>query len=182
MYLSNVKLYNFRNLKDTQVFLNPGLNFLIGKNGQGKTNFVEAIAFLASTKSFRTSKRSELIAFESEETSVFGSVSNIDQQVDIGIALSKGKLKAFIFGEQVQSVDKYLSKLLAVIFSPTDISLVKGAPAERRSFLDQHVLNLGLLTLSTLVGFQRALTGRARILKSDARHEATELGVHLDSW
>jgi DNA replication and repair protein RecF len=95
MYLSKLKVYNFRNLGDQTIELKNGPVYITGLNGNGKTNLVEALYLLSGSRSFRTNAQSELVKWGHKEASVFGTVQTKDSSVELGIALSPGQRRAF---------------------------------------------------------------------------------------
>lgn len=177
MHLESLRLYNFRNLKDQTVFFAPGANFFYGKNGQGKTNFVEAVAFLATGRSFRTSKFAELICHNKKQASVFAKVLADNNSFEIGMAIEDDSRSALIDGKRVDLLTAIMGKLLAVSFSPSDLSLVRGAPQERRRFLDKHMVDFRPVLLSSVVDFHKALKSKNKML----REGVTDLRMY-ETW
>lgn len=177
MHIESLKLYNFRNLKDQTVHFNPGANFIVGRNGQGKTNLVEAINILSIGRSFRTTSLDELVRWKEKACSVFATVNTNLGRIDLGVSIEGESRKAFLDGEQVEFVGAFLGKLLCISFSPTDIALVKGSPSERRKFVDKHMVDLDPLLMPALVEYHKALRNKNALLKrgvSEARA--------LDTW
>ena len=165
MYLSKLKVYNFRNLSDQTIELNNGPVYITGLNGNGKTNLVEALYLLSGSRSFRTNAQSELVKWGHKEASVFGTVQTRDSFIELGIALSPGQRRAFKNGSELQSVADLVGECSVVAFSPAELALVKGAPAGRRKFLDRHMVDLQPTFLSLLMGYQRALESKSALLK-----------------
>lgn len=166
MYLEKLKLFNFRNLANEQLYFAPGLNLLIGKNGQGKTNLVEAIHFLSLSRSFRTSAISDLVAWDKREASVFGTLKKSLVDEELGIVIEKGKKQVFLNGERVKSVATYVGHMCCVGFSPGDLSLVKGAPQGRRRLVDRYMSQLDKGVMEHLLNFNKAQQHKSSILKS----------------
>ncbi len=140
--------------------------YITGLNGNGKTNLVEALYLLSGSRSFRTSSQSELVRWGKRESSVFGTVVRRDGTDELGIAFTPGQRTAFKNGNQLSSVSDMVGSCGVVAFSPSDLSLVKGAPAGRRRFLDRHMVDLQPSFLGTLVAYQRAVASKAALLKS----------------
>jgi DNA replication and repair protein RecF len=166
LYVSQLKVYNFRNLADQTVELQNGPVYITGLNGNGKTNLVEALYVLSGSRSFRTSSQSELLKWGKRESSVFGTIARKDGTDEIGIAFTPGQRTAFKNGNQLSSVSDLVGLCGVVAFSPSDLSLVKGAPAGRRRFLDRHMVDLQPSFLGTLVAYQRAVASKAALLKN----------------
>lgn len=174
MILERLKLYHFRNLADQSVEFSRGVNVIAGRNGQGKTNLIEAINVLAVTKSFRTSTTREVVGWGNNDASVFGAVRGAHGVSEIGVSF-EGKTKSvYLNGEKARSLGEYLGRLIAVSFSPSDLSLVKGAPAGRRRFLDKHLVDLSPALLAHLSAYQRALEHKNNILREGATPRALE--------
>ncbi len=184
MHLSEIVLYNFRNLADQTVQFGPKVNLILGRNAQGKTNLVEAFSLLSHTKSFRTSKSEELIRWGAEECSVFGNVvrqGDEDQRgVRLGVALDAKKKSVFLDEKKVSSIAEFVGQLKIVSFSPTDLMLVKGTPQVRRSFLDKHMLYKEPRVIEDLLQYQRAFKSKNTIIK-DLVSKATPKQTILNS-
>lgn len=165
-YLSQLRLYNFRNLHDQSVQLQPGPIFITGPNGNGKTNLLEALYLLSGSRSFRTNSSSELSRWGAASSSVFGVVHHGENTEEIGVAFHPGRREAFLNGAPLPSLTELLGRLCVIAFSPADLQLVKGAPAGRRKFLDRHMVDLQPQFLQTLMLYQRALSHKNAILKS----------------
>lgn len=165
MYVSQVRVFNFRNLADQSVELSKGPIYITGLNGNGKTNLVEAIYLLSGSRSFRTNLSAELSRWGESACSVFGVVNNALSKEELGISLTPGSREAFVNGERLSSVSELLGRLSVISFSPADLMLVKGPPAGRRRFLDRHMVDLQPGYLNTLMAYQRALASKSSVLK-----------------
>ncbi|MBI4777457.1 DNA replication/repair protein RecF [Candidatus Desantisbacteria bacterium] len=135
MYLSSLQIRNFRNIKETQLQFNPGVNIILGQNGQGKTNLLEAIYFLGIARSFRTSCDSALIARDMNGFSLSGTViqQHIQDKIDVFLEDTK---KIRINNKFLPRIIDLIGHLQVIIFFPEDLHLVKGTPDIRRRFLD----------------------------------------------
>jgi DNA replication and repair protein RecF len=136
MYLQNLTLQNFRNFSQLKVDFDPHVNIFIGKNAQGKTNLLEAIYCLALTRSQRTNNEKELIQLGSDFAILSGQAHRRHQEVTLRLTLSKQGKRAWVNQVLQPKLSKYVGQLNAVLFSPEDLALVKGAPSVRRRFLD----------------------------------------------
>lgn len=176
MFVESIRTFQFRNLKDAVVPLAPGMVCIVGQNGQGKTNIVEAISLISFGRSFRTNDVKDLLCWKNDEASVFASVVNQknDSGIDapekrtLGIVITGGKKKGLIDGNECRSVAELFPLLRCVTFSPTDLALVSGAPGERRRFLDRHTVDLDESLVWSFVDYQRALKSKQAILRNDA--------------
>ncbi len=165
MYLRSLKLFKFRNLEDQEIEFSPGLNFITGQNGQGKTNLIEAVYLLSLGRSFRTSKSAELMRHSEQECSVFGMFSGNDEEFRLGLVLSAEGREAYLNQQKLKGAMEMIGKVAAICFSPSDLELIKGGPKERRSFLDKHISELNLSYVKTLVDYLKALRSKASLLK-----------------
>lgn len=188
MLLKDLTFFNFRNLADQKIELVSGINFLCGKNGQGKTNVAEAISILSHTKSFRTQHSEELIRWGADQCSVFGTAqrqvgSNIDE-FKLGVAIERKKRSLFLDEQRVASAAEYVGQLKVVSFSPSDLSLVKGAPQGRRSFVDKHMLYYEPRVFESLVAYQRALKSKRAIIVEvyEKRVDRAEIARNIAPW
>ena len=135
MYLKGINLINFRNYEALYLEFNPKINLLIGKNGQGKTNIVEAIYLLSFGKSFRTNKDKEMIKFGCENSYIGGNFIKYNRNSLIEIGIVKNNKKGVKINKiNIEKLYELLGNLNVVIFSPEDLKLVKEGPKERRLF------------------------------------------------
>ncbi|WP_278966298.1 DNA replication/repair protein RecF, partial [Lactobacillus apis] len=138
MYLKHFIAQNYRNLEQFDVDFDPNVNIFIGQNAQGKTNLLEAIYFLALTRSHRTSSDKELIAFGQDFANISGHIYKSQVDVSLRVLLSKKGKKVWINRVEQAKLSKYVGQLNAILFSPEDLDLIKGAPSLRRRFMDQE--------------------------------------------
>ena len=138
MWISNIKIKNFRNYTDEKIELNKNINVFYGENAQGKTNIIEAIYLTAMGKSYRTKKESEMINFNSQnsliEVEYFKSDRDGKVKVDIG-----NKKQVYVNGVKINKLSEILGNINIVIFTPDDINILKDGPQNRRRFLDMMI-------------------------------------------
>jgi DNA replication and repair protein RecF len=166
LFVSQLKVYKFRNLADQTVELGTGPVFITGQNGNGKTNFVEALYLLSGSRSFRTNSAAELLQWGAQDCSIFGTVTHKSGTEALGLIYSSGERRASLNGNQLGSIAELLGRLRVIAFSPADLSLVKGSPAGRRKFLDRHMVDLQPSYLKILMSYQRALASKSALLKT----------------
>lgn len=166
MYINSLKLVNYRNYDDLLVEFNKKVNLIIGMNGQGKTNLVEAIGFMSIGRSFRTNKDRELIKFSAENLYCGCNFTrnNMDKKIEIVVAKDKKGVK--VNGVSIKSMQELLGNLNVVIFSPEDLRLVKDGPKERRSFIDKEISQIMPRYYSLLTNYNKILHQRNTVLKS----------------
>lgn len=174
MHIKNIKLSGFRNLKDQSVDLYDGLNLLIGENGQGKTNFLEAIYLLATLRSFRSSSVKDVIRFGEDQAEVSGQVEAADVPIDLRVQLRGTSRRLWVGQRSVRAAKDFLGQLKVVAFTPDDLAMIKGGPALRRKFMDRAAFLFDSLHLTRVRDFNQALKSRNRLLKEGPRNGVQE--------
>jgi len=143
MKLKRIELRNFRNYDHIKLSFYSGINILYGINGQGKTNLLESIYFLALTKSHRNFIDNNLIKNDKEFLSVSGVVKRKDKlDISLSLSLKDNKKTMKKDNNKVQKVSDYISNMNVIIFSPDDLELIKGSPQVRRNYLDNELSQL----------------------------------------
>ena len=135
MWISNIKIKNFRNYTDEKIELNKNINVFYGENAQGKTNIIEAIYLTAMGKSYRTKKESEMINFNSQNSLIEVEYFKSDRDGKVKIELGNKK-NIYLNGIRLKKLSELLGNIHLVIFTPDDIGILKGSPQNRRRFLD----------------------------------------------
>ncbi|MGT2930408.1 DNA replication/repair protein RecF [Streptococcus dentasini] len=177
MWLESIALKNFRNYQDVTAKFSSNLNVFVGQNAQGKTNFLEAIYFLALTRSHRTRSDKELINFQAKELSVSGLLRRTSGKLPLEINLSdKGRTTKVNYLKQTKLSD-YVGHMTVVLFAPEDLQLVKGAPSLRRKFLDIDLGQIRPIYLSDLSNYNHVLKQRNAYLKSAEKIDKDYLAV-----
>lgn len=181
MYISKILVQNFRSYEKKLVELDKKANLILGQNGSGKTNLLEAVYFLSSGKSFRSSSSSQLIKWSEKMSSVRAKINDKDGMSEIEVQLWRedtGSLKRrFLIDKVVKTRAKYWGKAKIVVFEPEDIRLVNGSPGRRRDFLDGVFANTEWRYASALSQYHKALKHRNELLDIIAAGKAqkTEL-------
>ena len=166
MWITNIKINNFRNYKEQEINLEKNVNIFYGENAQGKTNIIEAIFLCSMGKSFRTKKDKEMINLNEEKASIEIEYQKSDRDGKIKIELGNKKT-VFINGIKIKKLSELLGNINTVIFTPDDINILKGGPQNRRRFLDimisqlkpnyMYNLNLYLKTLEQRNNYLRQI-------------------------
>ena len=180
MYLGRFKQSGFRNLAPLDLEFDPHVNVFLGENAQGKTNLLEAIYFLALSRSHRTSNDREMIAFGQDFASLAGRVHKRQLDIDLRIVISKKGKSAWVNRIEQARLSKYVGHLNAILFSPEDLELVKGAPSLRRRFMDLEFGQINPEYLYFASQYRQLLQQRNNYLKQLARRQASDqvlLGV-----
>lgn len=179
MYLDHFNVQNYRNLKVIDTEFDPNINIFIGKNAQGKTNLLEAIYFLALTRSHRTTNDKELINFDADFANLMGHIKKSQVDVDLRVLISKKGKKAWINRVEQAKLSKYVGQLSAILFSPEDLDLIKGAPALRRRFMDQEFGQISSEYLYFASKYRQVLLQKNTYLKQLAKGQVNDQ-VFLD--
>jgi DNA replication and repair protein RecF len=179
MFVSKVSLVNFRNYQQCELQLRPGRNVLIGENAQGKSNFLEAIELLATCRSARADKDSDLILWNSESMSAKVDFVAGGNEESLCVRMAKtaggrppaqgsGRVEklATINGVQQKSMNELLGRLLVVGFASHDLNLLRGGPKFRRDWIDSLILKLRPTFIGTFSDYQKSVAQRNRLLKS----------------
>lgn len=164
MKIINLKLYNFRNYETLSLDFSKKQNIIIGENGSGKTNIVEAIYVLAITKSFRGSLDKVLIKNGKKEMSIEGTVKDKISH-KFKIALSENGKIVKIDDNKIAKLSKYISKINVVLFTPEDTNVIKDSPTSRRNMVNIEITQLENGYLHLLNEYNRVLKQRNAFLK-----------------
>jgi DNA replication and repair protein RecF len=184
MHVKHLTLSNFRNYQTVELPLNQGINLLVGKNGQGKTNLAEAIFYAATLSSHRVSGYLPLIK-QGESKAIIRILARFDDRENLlEIELNtQGSNRARINKGDASRVRDVLGYVNAVIFSPEDLDIVKRDPSNRRAFIDELIAQLTPRMAGVYSDYERVLKQRNTLLKS-ARNIPTGSSSlsTLDSW
>lgn len=181
MILRELKLTNFRNYGNIAVKWNPGVNMIRGDNAQGKTNLLEAIAFLSTFNSFRRSSVQEMVKKERDFfliRSDFTS-SSADHTMNVAYSLDK-KYKIRLDGVDKKRASSLVGFLNTVVFSPDDLMLMKGRPEDRRRFLDGEIIQTAPECHTVFSRYQKALKQRNTLLKNASYSECRTILAAYD--
>jgi len=167
VFLSYLHLTNFRSYENLELELEPGITSFVGSNGEGKTNIVEAVGFLAYLRSHRTASDNPLVRLEHEKAYIRGKVDTAGRQELLEIEINQGRAnRARINQQPVRSTRELLGHLRAVLFTPEDLALVKGDPTERRDFLDTLLISRTPRYAGVIADYEKALKQRNALLKN----------------
>lgn len=183
MLLESLEAQGFRNLKGN-LHLSNGLNILVGENGQGKTNWLEAIHVLATTRSFKTAKLSEAINFEAVEAYITGDVkASADINRKLQAAL-RGNTKSFYVNGKRESIQRYLGQLHAVIFNSDELEVVRGTPDARRKFMDAAITAIHPPYVQIVADYNRVIKQKNTLFQRarDADMPFAQVSVHIEPW
>ena len=170
MHVSDLALTDFRSYRDVVVSLEPGVNALVGPNGQGKTNLVEAIAYLATASSHRVAGDAPLVRQGASRAVVRCRVVRGERAALVEVELVAGRAnRARLNRSPVSRTRDVLGIVRTVVFAPEDLALVKGDPDGRRRFLDDLLVMLTPRLASVRADYDRIVRQRGALLKSAAQ-------------
>ena len=190
MYLSHLSLVDFRSYPEAALTLRPGVTAIVGPNGQGKTNLVEAVGYLSGLSSHRVAYDAPLVRLGTERAVVRGSVVQAGRTTLVEIEITPGKTnRARVNHVPVSRPRDVLGLVRSVLFAPEDLALVKSDPADRRRFLDDLLVARAPRLAGVRADYDRVLKQRNALLKSatsalragSRRAGSPDLGT-LDVW
>jgi DNA replication and repair protein RecF len=167
MHVRHLTVADFRSYTAAELPLEPGVTTLVGLNGQGKTNLVEAIGYLATLSSHRVSTDQPLVRFGAEQAVIRGAVVRDGRETMLELELNPGRANRARLGRSPVSRPRdVLGTLRTVLFAPEDLALVKGDPSERRRFLDDLLVARQPRWAGVRSDYDKALKQRNALLKS----------------
>lgn len=181
MIVKKFRAENFRNIEKCEISFSPGINLLHGKNAQGKTNALEGIYIFSRGKSFRTQDERELVKSGCEGFNLF-----LEYEDKTG----KGNLEYSVFGRErqrkkngykIKRLTEMIGSFKTVLFSPDDLTVVKGGPEQRRAFLNVAISQCYTSYIDLYSCYKKALENRSCLLKSIKNGMYVDKG-ELYSW
>ncbi len=179
MRVAHVSLADWRNYASAECELQPGVVVLEGPNGQGKTNFVEAIAYLSTLRSHRVAGDAALVRAGCASGTIRASVASGDRSVMLDVQVNTtGANQAQInrAAAKPREITRYCH---TVLFAPEDLAIVKGDPGDRRRFLDEILIQLSPRLAGVLSDYERVLRQRTTLLKTSRGLDAAPT---LEVW
>jgi DNA replication and repair protein RecF len=183
MHLAEIEVTNFRNLAG-KLACGPHLNIIYGNNGQGKTNWLEALYILARTKSFRTQRLQESIKFGENLATIKGRViagSDLERELQVTL---QGSSKTIVVNSKRETLTRYLSQLQVFSFTAADLDVVRGMPEARRRFLDRGSSSLRPAYLQTIVDYGRVIKQKNKLLQlaNESEFSAEKVADLVAPW
>lgn len=183
MLLETIEVVDFRNLTGLLAF-DKHLNVLVGDNGQGKTNWLEAIHLLSTTRSFRTARLQEAVRFGAEMAIIRGKVREspeIARELQIAI---QGNSKLVSVNGKKETTSRYLGNLHSVVFNANALEIVRGNPEARRRFLDDGIVALHPPFIQTFSDYNRVIRQKNSVLQRarDLELSIEQTSAELSPW
>lgn len=164
MIFDRIKIKNFRNIENIETELHRETNVIFGENAQGKTNILEALWCFTGGKSFRGAKDGEMIRFGTEKAEICLDFNDDGRDQNCIVKITN-KRSAVFNGVEYPSASGIAGKIKMIIFSPSDLSVIKDGPTFRRKFIDSAICQLYPAYIDTYRRYIRALDQRNKILK-----------------
>ena len=184
MRLDQLSLHRFRSYETAELQLSPGLTALVGRNGQGKTNVLEAIAYLATLRSFRAPATEVMIRDDAPAAHIRAEgVRRGDREVLLEAEIARtGRNRLQLNRQRLARPREALGVLRVTLFAPDDLGVVKEGPQLRRTLVDDLVVALDPRAATTLDRFERVLRQRNALLRQCGGRLDAEAALTLDVW
>jgi len=184
MRLTLLALYRFRNHAETSLECSPGLNLLLGNNGEGKTNVLEGISYLCLGRSFYSAADGTVTKVGTEGFLVKGTIASdggVEYRVETSYESASGNKHTSIGGTQLGRRAELIGQFPVVVLSPENSSITFGGPAERRKFLDVTLSQASRTYLDDLLEYRKALRQRNKILFDAKQLRGLQPGL-IEPW
>ena len=166
MRASELSLYNFRNYENEKISFGDEVNIIYGDNGMGKTNILEAVYYFSYGRSFRSSGR-EIIKDGEKESRIALDFENEQRKYEGEIKFLSGKRKEIYLNEiELKKTSQLLGNFICVLFTPDEMSIVKGMPEVRRRFCDSSIMPLRPQFIKELIKYRNIINQKTALLKS----------------
>ena len=186
MYVRHLSVTDFRSWPAVEVPFGPGPSVLVGPNGEGKTNLVEALGYVATLGSHRVATDAPLVREGMARAVIRTAVVNAGRELLVELEINPGRAnRARLNRSPVPRPREVLGALRLVLFAPEDLALVRGDPAERRRFLDELLVQRAPRYAGVRSDYDRVLKQRGALLKSARAHRSSGAGADLrtlDVW
>lgn len=182
MICEKISLEYFRNVKSTELHFSDGVNILIGDNGEGKTNLIEAVSFASVGKSFRGADDSEMINFEASEAFVSVDFKDSIRRQNIVIRMNKEKPRQVEVNKvKIRRMSDMVGTLSTVIFCPEHLAIIKDGPSMRRGYLDVAISQLRPVYIASLSRYNQILKQRNKLIRL-AEEDRKTFDETIDFW
>jgi len=182
VWITQLDIVGWRNHQRSSLVFDRGVNILVGANGQGKTNIVEAIRYLSTLSSHRVAGSTALIGDDEQGATIFASLRHSERDVSVGVSLRRqGASDATVSGNsaKITEVPRWVS---VVMFAPEDAAIVRGEPGFRRQFLDDLVVSGSPVMSGVYQDFEKVFKQRNTLLKSLRSQPRVSDVSTLDVW
>jgi len=168
MTVNEIFLENYRNHKSTHAKFSDGVNVIHGRNGQGKTNLLEAVYYLAAGRSFRATSDKELISFDSDRAAIRANIVSAGREQTLEAKFARGRRRELLAnGVKLKKSIDLAGRLAVVLFIPDDLDMIKSGASVRRKLMDHGLSQLRPGYLAALTEFNRLYDHKTRILRDN---------------
>lgn len=182
MYLSHLNILNFKNILQTELDFNPGINCFVGKNGAGKTNLLDSIYYLSFCKSYFNPVDSQVICHDQDFFVVQGSYLRQELEEEIYAGLKRSQKKQFKRNKkEYPKLSDHIGLLPLVMVSPSDERVIADGSDQRRKYIDSVISQCDKSYLEQLIKYNRALNQRNALIKN-GRNIKSSLESQLEVW
>jgi DNA replication and repair protein RecF len=183
MGLSSITLRNFRKHADIQIQFNDGINYIVGGNGHGKTTILESIYYLCTTKSCCSKSDANVVRFNENSFEITGQFEGlVKNNAALLYSISNGRKQYYLNEKPVSRPSEVIGKFPVVMLSPSDHSITKGSPAERRKFVDSVISQSSKNYLYVILEYQKILRHRSALLSSIREGVTINAEREIDVW
>ena len=175
MILKNISIINYKNIKSANMELSPKINCLIGHNGMGKTNFLDAIYYLSFCRSASNPIDSQIITHDEAFFMLEGNYENDNgDSENIYCGMKRGTKKHFKRNKkEYKRLSQHIGLIPLIFVSPSDVSLIEGGSEERRKLMDVVISQYDHTYIEYLSNYNKALQQRNALLKMETEPDAT---------
>lgn len=166
MHLNSIELTNYRSYDKNKFTFHPHYNFIVGQNGRGKTNLIEAIYYLSFLKSFRTSDKRDLLKDQTKITQIAASLLRQDLSYDILITFDENQKRILrLNGKNPKLYEDYYGLVPVLLFEPRDVYLFRETPSLRRKYINRALFLDNPLVLKKQLSYEKIIEQRNHLLK-----------------
>lgn len=183
VYVQQLWLQNFRNYSEANLSISPGQILVVGDNGQGKSNLLEAIGYLGTAKSFRGIPADALIKQDCDNAIIRAEVSHTGRDLLVEVEISRThQNKIFVNKQKISPLRNLIGMIPTTIFGPDDLDLIKNGPSVRRAYLDDLLVQLHPKNIQLRADLEQVLKQRNALLKQARGRLTDDIAVTLEVW
>jgi DNA replication and repair protein RecF len=180
MVLDNLAIFNYKNIREAELAFSPNVNCFVGRNGEGKTNVLDAIYYLSFCKSSTNYNDSQVICHDADFFTLSGDyTTESDEHLKIYCGVKRQHKKVFKRnGKEYGKLSEHIGQILLVLVSPIDQELISGGSELRRKFMDMVISQYDAEYLHLLIRYRKALQQRNVLLRGDAEPDSDFIGIY----